>query len=189
MVKGFSEWLVESKVTRTESTNTSYFLGREIQFYFQPGELAQILEGTVLNLWVHQPRSEGQAWSLLKKIAKSTGVEITPILENLQDNRYDSSIYGRPDLIFFSVDPNLGKEFLTQAQAAIRAAGQARTISVPTKGLFVEYILGNPDLTPEDLIALLEFANDEETITAANEMIKSHPNWPEDMTDWALGDW
>ena len=182
MVKGFSEWLVESKVTRTESTNTSYFLGRKIQFYFQPGELAQILEGRVLNLRVHQPRSEGQAWLLLKKIAKSTEVEITPILENLQDN-------DRPDLIYFSVDPNLGKEFLTQAQAAIREKGQARAISVPTKGLFVEYILGNPDLTPEDLIALLEFANDEETITAANEMIKSHPNWPEDMTDWALGDW
>lgn len=182
MVKGFSEWLVESKVTQTESTNTSYFLGRKIQFYFQPGELAQILEGTVLNLWVHQPRSEGQAWSLLKKIAKSTGVEIIPVLENLQDN-------GRPDLIYFSVDPNLGKDFLTQAQSAIRAAGQARTIAVPTKGLFVEYILGNPDLTPEDLIALLEFANSEEAGAAAKEMIKSHPNWPEDMTDWALGDW
>lgn len=182
MVKGFSEWLVESKVTQTEVTGTSSSSGWNILFYFQPGELAQILERKVLNLWVHRPRSEGQAWSLLKKIAKSTGVEITPILENLQD-------HGRSDFIYFSVDPSLGKEFLNQAQSAIRAASQARAIAVPSKGLFVEYILSNPDLTPEDLIALLEFANSEEAGAALEEMIKSHPNWPEDMTDWALGDW
>ena len=173
---------VGSKVTTIEPTGSSKYRGAKVQFYFQPGELAQILEGDLFNLWVEDPKSEDQAWKLLKKTARVTGVELTPILEILHD--------GRPDFICFRTEHNLGKEFYQHAQTAIRAAGQARGITVSTKRLIVEYILTNRDITTEDLNALLKFldADDPEYVYTSQslkqidrdeaiKMIEKHPNY------------
>jgi hypothetical protein len=59
----------------------------------------------------------------------------------------------------------------------------------------VDYILlrGGRDLTGEQLLQLLDWINGQGVsrnyLVDITEQIKKHPNWPEDITDWALGDW
>jgi len=46
------------------------------------------------------------------------------------------------------------------------------------------------DATVEDLVWLIDWCNQYgDTFSDLVEKIKEHPNWPEDMTDWALDEW
>lgn len=56
------------------------------------------------------------------------------------------------------------------------------------KDLFVELIRTDPNLTLEELITLRDWIGDTDSAGVEN-IIKNHPNWPEDWTGWALEDW
>ena len=45
------------------------------------------------------------------------------------------------------------------------------------------------DATTDDLMWLKAWCDQHEDFSDLIDKLKEHPNWPEDMSDWALGDW
>lgn len=180
--KTFLEWIGESREmgNEPERVGTSREMHSTWSWYFKPEDLESILDQAVYHLFIHQPRSSEQVFSIFRRISKLTGLKCKPVLR-------DFSNTGHHDSIWFTVDGEMDDDLFRKTKYAItQIASQSRVMSRldPKEiSMMIYHIIKNVDgLTPENLVMMSKFPEMEKWASR-------HPNWPEDLTDWALGDW
>ena len=180
--KTFLEWIGESRDMSNEPERVGISRGMHStwSWYFKPEDLDDILDQPVYHLFIHKPRSTEQAFSIFKKILKRTGLKCKPVLR-------DFSNTGDHDSIWFTIDGEVNDDLFIEIKYNIlHVSSQSRTMSQLDEkeiSMMIYHMIKQVDgLTPENLVMMSKFPEMEK-------WARQHPNWPEDLTDWALSDW
>ena len=189
--KLFKEFILESTEPNTDTEEG-------IRWWFGPESNMQEILGTGLWKLSTANQDPDKPLEVLANFAWLLGTELTPVIEKR----------GLWTSFWFRSGRELDKDEVEEANSTVKInfRGQGLDIdcyrSSDTAISFILNVLGDR-LTEEQLIQMVGWLEDhaEDTdiygrtklekgwVAETILKIKALPNWPSDMTDWALGDW
>lgn len=189
--KRFKEFILESAEPNTDTEEG-------VRWWFGPdSDLREVL-GTGLWKISTANREPDKPLEIMKNFAWLLQAELTPVIEKR----------GLWTIFWFRSSRELGKEEVEDALSTVKINFRGQGLDIDcfkssTTGVF--WLLDQLDdrLTEEQLVQLVEWLEDNvedadrfgrdqldrEYVDKTILKIKALPNWPADMTDWALGDW
>lgn len=175
--KRFREWIAEARV-REDWTGAKLWFDQETDFRELLGQ----------DIW--QIRTAGiteqQLKDTIRRIELDFDVAAQPIILTSSPNTF---------ALWFSLDKRLLQEEVGDWSDGLTEILKKYIDLFKSNASGVDKILdrGGDDLTTEQLVQLMSWVEDRdlsrEYLESITLRIKAHPNWPEDMTDWALDDW
>jgi len=175
--KLFGEFILEAKA-RLEWDGATVWFGRATDF-------TELLSKEVWQFRLDNS-SGPDMLGLMNGLGRELEVDPQPIL--LQDN-------GASFTLFFSIDKSLSPDwvfswFYTTEQAKTQSGDIFKSNATLVDRLIKRI---GADLTSEQLLQLASWIEDRginpEWVEVVTRELKRHPNWPDDITDWTLGDW
>jgi hypothetical protein len=175
--KTFGQFILEGK-SRPEQDTALFWFGRETDF-------KKLLSKEV---WCFRltNTSKQELLGLIEELGRDLEVKVQPILLLTEDHSIT---------LFFSIDKRLSLDwvhswFYTTEQAKTQSADIFKSNATIVDQLIKRI---GVDLTDQQLLQLASWIKDRGILSDWVEKftleLKNHPNWPEDITDWTLGDW
>ena len=175
--KRFREFIVETKV-REDWTGAKLWFDEETDFRELLGQ----------DIW--QVRTAGITEQQLKDFIRRLELDFDVVAQSIILTSSPNTF-----ALWFSLDKRLLQEMVGDWSDGLTDEVKRYIDVFKSNASGVDKILdrGDDDLTEDQLVQLLSWVEgrdlSREFLESITLRIKAHPNWPEDMTDWALGDW
>lgn len=175
--KGFKEWIAEARV-REDWTGAKLWFDQETDF-------RELLGQDIWQIRTHGT-TEQQLKDFVRRLELDLDVAAQPIILTGTSNTFAH---------WFSLDKRLLQETVGDWSDGLTDEVKRYIDVFKSNAGGVDKILdrGDDDLTEDQLVQLLGWVEgrglSREFLESITLRIKAHPNWPEDITDWALGDW
>jgi hypothetical protein len=173
-----------------ESRNTLDLVsGEQVNWWFdRDTDFTQILGDAIWMLSIENAVA-GQTVEIMRMIEKLTGTDCRPLMEVYGYSRATLyfSIQGQETALPDTTRVGFELEPLLKGQALMPSIYRANSIGIS------RIISTIPSISTENLVSLAQWAEEhvreEHWHQKLLKEFKRHPEWPEDITDWALGDW
>jgi hypothetical protein len=181
-LKNFLQFIQESSEPRVEWDGAKLWFDKDTDFRELLGQ----------GIWQFRTNelTEEEVFKLVKRLEQDLQVEAQPI------SLVPTGPVAQPRLtLYLSLDKWVLAEEVEDWSDRITDHLRKYADLFKSNAGGVDQILhrGGRDLTADQLVQLLTWAEDRglspNYLKDITEQIKKHPNWPEDITDWALGDW
>ena len=180
--KRFQQFISESAEPRVEWDGAKLWFGQDTDFRELLGQGIWQLKANDTN--------EQEIFKMVRGLEKDLQTKINPISLIPRGAEY-LGIF----TLFFSLDKRVPADELSDWSDGVAEVFRKHTDIFKSNAGGVAYILqrGGNNITGEQLLQLLDWINNQEVsrnyLVDITNQIKEHPNWPDDVTDWALGDW
>jgi len=180
--KRFQQFIQESAEPRVEWDGAKLWFGRDTDFRELLGQGICQLKASDTN--------EQEIFKMVRGLERDLQAKINPISLTVRGPA-EFGIF----TLFFSLDKEVPTSELSNWSDGVAEVLKKYTDIFKSNAGGVDHILqrGGNDITGEQLLQLLDWINNQEVsrnyLVDITKQIKEHPNWPEDLTDWTLGDW
>jgi hypothetical protein len=175
--KKFKEFILEA-TAREEWDGTKIWFNRETDF-------SELLGEAIWQIRTHDI-PERELFDLVNRISLGFNTSVKPII--LNRGTYGFSLW-------FSVDSQIEISEMEDWSDSQTDEYKKYIDIFKSNASGVNKILnrGGNVITGDQLVQLLNWVDSRglsrDFLEGITQQIKEHPNWPEDMTDWALSDW
>lgn len=181
--KRFKEWILEYRNPLSGSTTQ----WDDARIWFGPDtDFRDLLGSDIWQIRTSERLDESNLASLLQKLEERLEVRVQPIILQSTGN----------GVLWFSLDKPILAERMWSWADDLPEFFRKEIDLFKSNASGVDRILGRGGvtITTEQLVQLFRWIEENTSIresfkTEILKQIKQHPNWPEDMTDWALDDW
>ena len=176
--KKFKEWILESRQPKVAWDGAKIWFDKETNF-------TELLGQDIWQIRTHEI-DEAQLVNLIKQLERDLEVVVQPIILTSSPNTFAH---------WFSTDKRVLPEDMEDWSDQLTGDLKKYIDIFRSNATGIDRILdrGGNELTEEQLVQLMDWVGDRglnpDFLESITRQIKAHPNWPEDMTDWALGDW
>jgi hypothetical protein len=180
--KRFSQFIRESVKPYRETGGIKIWFDSDTNF-------TEVLSQGIWQLHANDT-TELEIFKMIEQLEKDLNITTNPIILIPRG----ASFLGNFSFLF-SVDSPVETEEMYYWSTGASEISQKSIDIFKSNASGVDSILnrGGRNITGEQLLQLLGWINSQELsrnyLVDITDQIKAHPNWPGDVTDWALGDW